>query len=86
MLDQLFDRFILRETKAWVLQDWEKSRKSEAGSMSGLVADTAAELGLDTPARQAIVQLARRVETGAMQPEPVNLDLLLELEAQYRAD
>lgn len=28
MLDQLLEGFILRETKAGVLQDWEKGRKS----------------------------------------------------------
>ena len=84
MLDQLLDGFILRETKAGVLQDWEKARKSEAGSMNGLVADRAAELGLDTPASRAIIELARRVETGDLQPESANLELLLELEARYR--
>ncbi len=84
MLDQLLEGFILRETKAGVLQDWEKARKSEAGSMNGLIADKAAELGLDAPASRAVTALAERVETGTLQPEPANLGLLLELEARNR--
>ena len=84
LLDRLLDGFILRETRAGMLQDWEKGRKSEAGSMNGLVAGKAVELGLDTPASRAIIELARRVETGDLQPEPANLELLVELEARNR--
>ena len=86
MLDQLLEGFIARETRAGVLQDWEKGRESEAGSMNGLVAGKAAELGIDAPASRAVIELARRVESGNLQPEPANLGLLLELEARNRVD
>jgi len=83
MLDQLLDGFILRETKAGVLQDWEKGRKSEAESMNGLVARRAAEIGKSAPACRAVWELARRVEAGTLTPEPHNLTRLLELEAIF---
>ena len=84
MLDQLLEGFILRETKAGVLQDWEKERKSEANDMNGLVADKAASMGMNAPASRAVKELARQVEVGTVQPKPDNLNLLLSLEARYR--
>ena len=85
MLDQLLEGFILRETKAGVLQDWEKGRKSEAGDMNGLVARRAAERGMAAPACRAVAELSRRVEAGELKPQPENLRLLLDLERQHSA-
>ncbi|MCY3873049.1 MAG: hypothetical protein OXF88_02000 [Rhodobacteraceae bacterium] len=85
MLDQLLDGFILRETRAGVLQDWEKGRQSEAGDMNGLVERRAAEHGLSAPACRAVAELSRRIETGSLKPGPENLELLLELEHKFSA-
>ena len=82
MLDQLLDGFILRETKAGVLQDWEMGRKSEASSMNGLVASWAAELGLNAPTCRAVTELALWIEAGTLEPDPSNLLILLELESK----
>ncbi len=86
MLDRLLEGFVLRATKAGVLQDWEKRRRSEAGDMNGLVADKATTLGIAVPASRAIVELAREVESGRLRPEPENLARLLELETRFRMD
>ncbi len=83
MLDQLLDGFILRETKAGVLQDWEKGRRSEAGEMNGLVARRAEEHGLVAPACRAVAELSRRIEAGSLSPRAENFGLLIELERQY---
>lgn len=85
MLDQLLEGFILRETKAGVLQDWEKKRRSEANDMNGLVADKAASLGMNAPASRAVKELAAQVEIGALQPNPDNLGLLLSFEERFRS-
>lgn len=83
LLDQLLEGFITRDTKAGVLQDWEKKRKSEAGEMNGLVARKAAELGMNAPASRAVWECARRVEAGKLSPAPENFQLLLELEQHF---
>lgn len=83
MLDQLLDGFVRRETKAGVLQDWEKGRRSEAGSMNGLVAQRAAEIGHPARASRAVWELAQRIEAGMLKPQPSNLQLLFELERQF---
>ena len=86
MLDQLLEGFILRETKAGVLQDWEKGRKSEAGEMNGAVARRAAKLGLNAPACRAVAKMSDMVETGEIRPQPENLQRLLKLEQEFAAE
>ena len=53
MLDQLLDGFILRETKAGVLQDWKRPQE-RSQSMNSLVARRAAEIGKSAPACRAV--------------------------------
>ncbi len=86
MLDQLLEGFILRETKAGVLQDWEKGRQSEAGAMNGAVAHRAAELGLQAPACRAVTKMSEMVERGEIKPQPENLRRMLELEQKFAAE
>ena len=65
-----------------ILQDWMKGRRSEVGELNGLVAETHRSLGSRAVVNEAVVKTARRVERGALAPDPRNLDVLLELVAE----
>ena len=84
MLDKLLSGFVLPNTKGVVLQDWEKGRKSELEDLTGHVALKARELGKTAPACEAVVELARRIERGELEPGVENLALLNDL-ADVRA-
>jgi 2-dehydropantoate 2-reductase len=76
LLDTLVDRYVLPETTSTVLHDWRKGRRGEVAEINGEVAAT---LGAEAPVNAAVVELARRVERGELEPGPANLDLLLDL-------
>jgi 2-dehydropantoate 2-reductase len=60
-----------------VLQDWEKSRKSEADDLNGHVVRVGAQLGVPTPMNSVVLELAHRVESGGLEPGPDNIGLML---------
>ncbi|GAA1966386.1 ketopantoate reductase family protein [Microbacterium deminutum] len=76
MLDVLYDRFVVAGATTTVLQDWRKSRRSEAADLNGLVEAEGARLGIPTPANTAIMSLARRIESGEIAPDPANAPAL----------
>jgi 2-dehydropantoate 2-reductase len=76
LLDTLVGRYVLPETTSTVLHDWRKGRRGEVDAING---EVVAALGAEAPANAAVVELARRVERGELQPGPQNLDLLLDL-------
>jgi len=76
LLDTLLDGFVLPDTKTTVLQDWIKGRHSEVDDLNGLVAREGRRHGVATPVNDAVVELAHRIERGALSPEPRNLALL----------
>ena len=76
MLDTLFAGFVKPGATTTVLQDWRKSRRSEANDLNGHVAATGTQLGIPTPMNSRVVQLARRVESGDLTPDHSNLALL----------
>ena len=79
LLDTLLAGFVLPNTKTTVLQDWMKGRHSEVDDINGLVAAESHRLGGAAPVNAAVVELARRVERGELQPSPDNLALLQEM-------
>ncbi|MFE7441042.1 ketopantoate reductase family protein [Streptomyces chartreusis] len=79
LLDTLLSQFVVPGGKTTVLQDWIKGRRSEAEDIHGLVAATHRDIGRRAPANEAVVELARRIERGELEPQVGNLDLLLEL-------
>lgn len=79
LLDALYAGFVLPSTTTTVLHDWRKGRRSEAEQLNGLVAQRGAELGIATPANDALIEVARRIERGVLAPHPSNADLLLAL-------
>ncbi|MEK9662072.1 MAG: ketopantoate reductase C-terminal domain-containing protein, partial [Alphaproteobacteria bacterium] len=79
LLDVLLAGFVLPDTKTTVLQDWMKGRHSEVDDINGLVAAEAARLGDTAPVNAAVVEVARRIERGDLDPGPQNIELLRDL-------
>jgi 2-dehydropantoate 2-reductase len=79
LLDTLLAGFVLPNTKTTVLQDWIKGRHSEVDELNGLVLAEQEKRGGAAPANKAVVEMARRIERGALKPDPKNLVLLREL-------
>jgi 2-dehydropantoate 2-reductase len=76
MLDKLFAGFVVPGATTTVLQDWRKSRRSEAEDLNGHVEAEGARLGVPTPMNSAVVEIARRIERGELEPDPANLALM----------
>jgi 2-dehydropantoate 2-reductase len=77
LLDTLLDNFVIPTTKTTILQDWMKGRRSEVGDINGRVARVLLEHGQAAPVNSAVVDIARRIERGEIDPGPQNLALLL---------
>lgn len=71
LLDAVYG-FVRPGAVTTVLQDWRASRRSETDNLNGLVVAEGARLGIPTPVNERIVELARRVEHGDLQPGPAN--------------
>ncbi len=54
-------------------QDVMKGRKTEVEFLNGLVVEKGRQVGVPTPANQAVVELMLRVESGELKPSPDNL-------------
>ncbi|MHA6669964.1 ketopantoate reductase family protein [Homoserinimonas sp. A447] len=76
MLDKLFAGFVVPGATTTVLQDWDKSRKSEADDLNGHVVAAGARMGVPTPMNAAVLELARRIERGDLAPHPDNIALM----------
>ena len=59
-----------------LLQDVLKGRRTEIDYLNGYVVKRSEEAGVSTPMNQAIVDLTKKVETGAIKPDPSNLETL----------
>ena len=70
MLDAVYTRWSLPHTRTTVLQDWMKGRHSEFEEINGLVAREQERLGGHAPANAAVVDLARRIESGEIAAGP----------------
>lgn len=79
MLDTLYAGFVRPGATTTVLQDWTKGRRSEAGDLNGTVVAEAATVGVATPVNAAVLEVARRIEAGGLEPGPDNLRLMQEL-------
>ena len=79
MLDTLYAGFVRPGATTTVLQDWTKGRRSEAGDLNGTVVAEAAKVGVATPVNAALLEVARRIESGQLEPGPDNLRLILDL-------
>jgi len=59
-----------------LLQDVIKKRRTEVEFLNGEVVRKGKEVGVPTPMNQAILDLTLRIETGEVNPDPANLELL----------
>jgi 2-dehydropantoate 2-reductase len=78
LLNTLVDGFVLPHSTTTILQDWEKGRRSEVDDINGHVARTLSHLGRPASVNAAIVDVARAVERGSLQPSPSLLTVLAE--------
>lgn len=65
-----------RKARGVVLQDFLKGRYSETDYLSGLVVKKGREAGVPTPANEAVTQITRQIQLGALKPDRSNLALL----------
>ncbi len=78
ILDNLVENYIQPNSRATVLQDWMKHRRSEVFELHGEVVDLATRHGLEAPMNAKILELGVKVESGALVPSPANVELLRE--------
>ena len=84
MLARGYQEFILTQTKAGILQDWEKGRRSEAWNMNGYVVEKAVNFGIDVPVNKAIMDITKLIESHKLKPKPENARLLYDLVESYK--
>jgi 2-dehydropantoate 2-reductase len=77
MFDEINGKYMLPHTRTTVLQDWMKERHSEVDEINGLVVDEAVRLGGKAPVNARVVEVAHRVESGELELDPSNAELLL---------
>jgi 2-dehydropantoate 2-reductase len=78
LLDTLLTGFVLPHSTTTILQDWAKGRRSEVDDINGHVVRTLKALGRDAPVNGAVVEVAREIESGTLQPDPSLLDVLVD--------
>ncbi|HUG51477.1 MAG TPA: 2-dehydropantoate 2-reductase N-terminal domain-containing protein [Terrimesophilobacter sp.] len=79
IFDLLLSDFSLPDTKATVLQDWMKGRRSEVDQINGLVVDVLASAGQPAPVNAAAVEIAHRIERGELTAGIGNFELFTTL-------
>ena len=73
ILDTLVAHYVRPESRATVLQDWSKHRRSEVVELHGEVVRLAARHGVDVPVNAAVLELGRSVERGELAPGIANV-------------
>ncbi len=82
LFDLLLTEFALPTTKATVLHDWIKGRRSEVDQINGLVVDVLERAGSRAPVNAAATEVAHRIERGELSPGIENLELFSTLAAR----
>jgi 2-dehydropantoate 2-reductase len=77
MLDAVYNRWSLPQTRTTVLQDWMKGRHGEFEEINGLVVREQERLGGHVPANAAVVELSRKIESGEVEAGPANAHRLI---------
>ena len=62
-----------------VTQDYLKGRYTEVDMINGLVVEESERRGIPAPANAAMVEIARRIHSGVLKPDPANLDIARKL-------
>jgi 2-dehydropantoate 2-reductase len=77
LLDTLYAGFVRAGATTTILQDWTKGRHSEVDDINGTVAREGRRVGVATPVNDAVIEIAHRIESGELTPEPANLERIL---------
>ncbi len=77
LLDAVLARFSQPTTRVAVLQDWDKGRRAELDAFSGYVVKKGLDIGMPTPVNQAILDIAKRIESRELIPSWENKALLV---------
>lgn len=67
-----------KTSRGAVLQDLLKGRRTETRFLNGVVSRKGREIGIPTPANDAVVEISRRIELGELEPDVSNLDLIVQ--------
>jgi 2-dehydropantoate 2-reductase len=79
LMDEVLSHWTLPDTRVAVLQDWMKGRRGEVDDINGLMAREQSRLGGRAPVNEKLVEIAMRIESGALKADPSNVGLLLAL-------
>jgi 2-dehydropantoate 2-reductase len=77
LLDAVLSGWSLEDTRVAVLQDWMKGRHAEGEEINGLVVEQERRRGGRAPVNERLMEVARRIERGELQPSIDNAELLL---------
>ncbi|HEY1940842.1 MAG TPA: 2-dehydropantoate 2-reductase [Roseiarcus sp.] len=77
LLDTIIYSYAQPNSKVAALQDWMKGRRSEIDDMNGAVVRKGAEVGVETPYNRHVLNIALRIESGALDAGRGNLAPLL---------
>jgi 2-dehydropantoate 2-reductase len=79
LLEAVLSGWTLPNTRVAVLQDWMKGRRGEVDDINGVVAREQRRLGGHAPVNENLIEIAARIESGALTADPSNAGLLLSL-------
>ncbi|MEX0346067.1 MAG: ketopantoate reductase family protein [Rhizobiaceae bacterium] len=75
-VDEIFEKVLSTysrdDTLTTSLQDWRKGRRAEVDDVNGIVVETLKAHGIEAPVNQRVVELAREIEAGRLEPAPEN--------------
>jgi 2-dehydropantoate 2-reductase len=77
LLDAVLAGYSLEDTRVAILQDWMKERRAEGDDINGVVVDEQRRRGVRAPVNERLVEVARRIEAGELQPGRANVELLV---------
>jgi len=77
LLDAVLAGWSLEDTRVAVLQDWMKGRRAEGEEINGLVVEVQRRHGGEAPVNERLIEVARRIESGELEPALANAELLV---------
>jgi 2-dehydropantoate 2-reductase len=82
ILEKVLTTYSREDTLTCSLQDWRKGRRAEVDDVNGLVVEVLKAHGREAPVNRHVVEIARQIEAGALEPMPENAALMI---AAYKA-
>lgn len=76
--EHVLTTFSREDTLTTSLQDWRKGRRSEVDDVNGIVVEVLKAHGRNAPINRRVVELARQIETGQLEPKPENAALMID--------